>query len=296
MIKNIKQILDIATVQLKKCNLQTPQFDAEVLLAHTLKKSREFVLTHPEEKLTKLQIKNYKSKITRRSLDEPIAYIVGHKEFYGLDFIVNKHTLIPRPETELMVDEALAIINLKSILIDVGTGSGCIIVSIAKKLRAERDLRVSFIATDISKKALTIAKKNAKIHNVDEDITFLQGNLLDPIIKNYKLKIKNSSLLVIANLPYLSKSIYKASSPSVKKHEPKTALLAGKDGLALYRKLFKQLKTLSVSCCLPITVLCEISPEQKNIFEKEFKTVFPFSVITFLKDLSNKWRLAKCVL
>ena len=139
--------------------------DSEILLSLALAKPKEYILAHPENKISPAQIKKYYSFVERRSTGEPIAYIAGKKEFFGLDFIVDKNVLIPRPETELLVEHAIEkILNTKygmpDTIIDVGTGSGNIIISIAKNLPIKN--KTNFYAVDISKKSLEVAKKNAK--------------------------------------------------------------------------------------------------------------------------------------
>src|SRR6185369_16163043 len=148
--------------------------DIEILIASSLGKTREFVLTYPEYKITSHQSSVISKLMERRISGEPVAYLVGHKEFFGLDFIVNKHTLVPRPETEMMVEEALSELqaeNRKSKvhIADIGTGSGSIVVSIANQLKSN-DSDMTFYASDISSEALKIARKNAKSNGVGEKI------------------------------------------------------------------------------------------------------------------------------
>jgi len=237
-------------------------------------------------------------KIARRAKHEPIAYILGHKEFFGLEFRVDENTLIPRPETELLIEEVLQEFqdtrynpeysgqNTK--IIDVGTGSGNIIVSLAKNLESKK---IKFVGIDISEKALRIAKQNAKKNKVDKKIKFLKGSLLEPF-KKYSLLTTHYSLLILANLPYLSKKIYSSTPVDVKKYEPKSALISGTDGLNHYKKLFKQIKKIYVSCfMLNVTCFVEISPEQKPRIQKLIKIQFPEAKIEFKKDLAGKWRL-----
>ena len=151
---NIKKNLTKSTQKLQQNNIPTPRIDAEILLSHILKKPREYIFTHPEKQLTKSVVMRYALRVTRRIKGEPIAYITGHKEFYGLDFYVNKNVLVPRPETELMIDEALKLATRNSQLatiIDVGTGSGCIIISLAKNLKSKFHIsNFKILATDIS--------------------------------------------------------------------------------------------------------------------------------------------------
>ncbi|MFA7319361.1 MAG: peptide chain release factor N(5)-glutamine methyltransferase [Parcubacteria group bacterium] len=278
---------------LKKYASRIDRLDLELLIAYILKKPREFVLTHPEYELSPLKIKNLELKITRRQREEPLAYILGFREFFGLPFLVSPATLIPRPETELMVEEALAEVeSLKSkveSIIDIGTGSGNIIISIAKNLNTD----LKFFAIDISAEALRIAKRNAKKNNVAGKIKFLRGNLLEPFIKNSKLEIRNSRTIVLANLPYLSREIYNATLPTVKKYEPKSALYSPKEGLAHYEELFQQIKTLQKAICSShVTCYAEISPEQKAPMRKLIRRYFSGAKLEFRKDLAGKWRLA----
>jgi len=268
--------------------------DVELILAYFLKKTREFVLAHPEYKITRLQEKKIKKLISRRVKGLPIAYLTGHKEFYGLNFKVNKNVLIPRPETELMVEEALKLIvhnSQPTTLIDVGTGSGCIIITILKKLLTF-NFQLStfnFLAIDISEKTLAVAKKNAKLHSVNKQIKFLPGNLLNPLFKNSKLKIKNSKILILANLPYLTPAQIK-NSPSIK-HEPKLALKAGPDGLKYYKKLFQQINWLNINHQLSIICLCEIDPSQTQKIKTIIKKELPKATCQIKKDLRGLNRL-----
>ena len=255
-------------------------FDIELILAYVLKKSREFIIAHPEHKLTKSQITNSKLLIKKRLKGVPIAYLTGHKEFYGLNFKVNKNVLIPRPETELMVDETLKITNGKTIIADIGTGSGCIIITLAGLIK-----NCKLFGIDISEKALAVAKQNAKLNNAYKKIKFLKGDLLEPILKNKKFVIGNSSLVILANLPYLTPTQIK-NSPSIKR-EPKLALAAGSDGLKYYRRLFKQIKMLhNISY-----VLCEIDPSQTLKIKQLIKRELSETTIQIKKDLTGLNRL-----
>jgi len=311
---DIKQLLDDCAKQLKQNAIESSRLDAEVLLAHVLQKSREFILAHPQEKLSSLQIKNYKLKIKRRSLGEPIAYIIGHKEFYGLDFMVNKNVLIPRPETELLVECAIKNVRTyvrtkKIIVIDVGTGSGNIIISIADCFKDSlpagnqnnSNFRVGLIAIENSQKALGVAKQNAAENGVEEYITFLKGRYLNPVIQDPEVLAKawrskgildeKYHFLILANLPYLSEMIYNSAPVSVRNYEPKDSLLSGLDGLDDYRKLLNQIKVFTGLYGFPATVMLEISPEQKTPITKDIKSRFPKIKIKFFKDLAGKSRL-----
>ena len=271
--------------------------DIELIIANSLGKTREFVLMHPEYILRHSQAASIKLKLQRRLKGQPVAYITGHKEFYGLDFIVNKHTLIPRPETELMVEQVLELLRsmlrskLRNIaVIDVGTGSGCIAIAITNEFKNDKD--VSFYADDISSKALKSAKKNAQLNNVDKKIKFLHGDLLLPFFNKVK-KINHENIVITANLPYLSKEIYSSAPIDVKKYEPKTALYSPKAGLAHYEKLLKQINKITSTNNPRVTAFFEISPEQKKPLSEMVGKIFPSAKIKFAKDLAGKWRLCK---
>jgi release factor glutamine methyltransferase len=291
----------IADIQ-KKYSKIIDLLDFELIIAAVLKKPREFVLSHPEYKIPKFKIENLKLKISRRRRGEPLAYILGHKEFYGLDFKVSKNVLIPRPETELLVD--LAINNLqpttnnkqqKIVIIDVGTGSGNIIISIACSMKHATYNKIKLYGIDISKKALKVAKQNAKFHKVDKKIKFLKGDLLEPIIKKCYMLHVTCYMIIVANLPYVSKKIY-FSSPTIK-HEPRLALLSSKEGLLHYTKLLCQIKKLLVTCYMfHVTCFMEISPEQKTKLARMIKFYFPKAKMKFHRDLSGKWRACKVVI
>jgi release factor glutamine methyltransferase len=277
---------------LTKYHKQIDFLDIEILIAAAIGKPREFVLTHPEHKIPVTRNLKLETFIQRRLKNEPLAYILGQKEFYGLKFKVDKNTLIPRPETELIVENVLKLQPKNSAIIDVGTGSGNMIISLVKNLAGKN----TFFATDISSKALIIAKQNAHFHKVSNKIKFLHGNLLEPIIRNSKLKTRN--FIIVSNLPYLSSKIYSKISCDIKIYEPKIALYSPEAGLAHYKELFKQLETLQVSSCKPclpagrFQVFLEFSPEQKAPLKKAAQSIFPMCHMTFFKDLAGKFRVA----
>ncbi len=265
-----KAALKQATGFLAEAGIDSAWLDSELLLAFAIGTSRADVLTHDEKIITAAQARRFFALIKQRSRHTPLAYLTGHKEFYGLDFKVTKDTLVPRPESELMVDEALAAIDKQTVLIDIGTGSGCLIISTLKRSPIKP---AEAIAVDISKKALAVAKQNARRHELSKRIAFKKSDLLSALSFNRK-----TPLLILANLPYLTPEQMKETSI---KHEPKSALAAGRDGLLYYRRLAKQLKVI-----LNYTLLCEINPGQRNGFKK----IFPTAV--FKEDLSGKARLA----
>ncbi len=262
----------------------SPSLDAEVLFSFTLKKQKEFLYTHSEYQLTKNQRKKLNNLINRRVKGEPIAYITNTKEFHGLDFFINKNVLIPRPETELLVEEVInktlrqKIKKTKFKIADIGTGSGCIIISIAKSCKLKA---ISCYATDISKPALAVAKKNAKKHKVK--IKFLYGNLLEPL-KNKKIDI------VVANLPYGWQQWKNNTSARTSglKFEPQKALFAKENGLYLYYKFFEQIAKRRQK---PELILGEFDPRQKIGMQKSIKKHLPQYCLEIKKDLAKLDRM-----
>ncbi len=298
---NVKQILFSVVKRFRKYKIKSAELDAEILVSFALKKSREWVCANLDYKLSKNELNRIKKITERRIQNEPIAYIIKNREFYGLNFFVNKNVLIPRPETEFLVDETIKIINDKKIdnffIIDIGTGSGCIIIALTKNLIKSptseiRHLKSDFryLASDISKKAFCVARKNAKFHKVDKIIKFYRGNLLNPIIKDAKLKIKNSNLIIIANLPYLTANECKEKSI---RSEPKAALLGGTNGLKYYKKLFAQLSEFKIKNRIKkqINLVIEINPNQTKKICLMIKKIFPSAKIKIIKDLAQKNRI-----
>lgn len=257
------------------------------------KKTKEYLLAHPEYRLNFWQRCRKKYLLYLKKKGWPLAYLAGHKEFFGLDFLVNIHTLIPRPETELMVEETLRVIlsdneeSLKPpILIDVGTGTGCIPIAIAKKTT-----NITIFASDLSRGALCVAKNNAKKNEVK--IKFLYGDLLKPFFKkNNNLAIQqfgNSKIIITANLPYLTEKQF-ASELSIQK-EPKKALIAdNKNGLSLYKKLLEQIKSLKFSNAI---IFLEIDPSQNVDIKKIIHETIPKAIVEIKNDLAGRDRLVK---
>lgn len=299
----MSQIKTIATFQqLHNADLS---IDYDLIIAHVLMKERAFVLAHPEQILTQKQQEQISSRIKRRETGEPLAYILGTKEFYGYDFSVTRDTLIPRPETELIIDLILGNNTTKvapaqeKYFIDIGTGSGNIIITLAKQLvtgqqKTDND---QFIATDISPRALMIAKKNAQTHNVDKNISFFEGDLLRPIREKLSLIGRTSSVTVIANLPYVDTAIKETllsrDESQGLAYEPAEALWSQEYGLAHYKELLLQTKELTKHSRFPLTNYYEINPDQKEALQDEILAHFPTATITFHKDLANKWRICQ---
>ena len=278
--------MTVATLQKKYLPLLAPE-DFFLLVAHATKKEKVFLLAHPEYELTAEVLEQVEELLKRRLKHEPVAYIVGHKEFYGRQFLVTPHTLIPRPETELLVEAVLKVASKQkenTAILDIGTGSGNIIITLASELSQNKNF---FYGVDISPLTLTTAKKNAVRNNVKTKINFLESDLLENFSPH---QIKNHHLIITANLPYLSHEIYNASESDVRDYEPITALISERAGLDHYLRLLPQLRTLSQHA-LSMTFFFEISPEQSQEITREIEKIFPTATLATLQDLSGRDRL-----
>lgn len=276
-------------------------YDATLLIAHVIQKSREFVLTYPKHTLTQKQYDTTMHLIARRAAHEPLAYLTGHKEFFGREFKVTKDTLIPRPETELMVEDIIMHAKQNNskkksqYIFDIGTGSGNIIISLTKELSHLHlnNSSISFFSIDISSQALEIAKKNATTHKTEKEIIFIQSDLFENVSTSITKK-NNIDFIIAANLPYLSSDIYESSMEDVKNFEPKSALFSEENGLQHYRKLLSQLKDIFDRGFMQnMQIFFEISPEQKNDIEEIIRTIFPQASIETLTDLTGRPRLTR---
>ena len=209
--------------------------DAELLLLHTLQIPRTTLLAHPTRELSAAEESLYESLLQRRLHNEPIQYITGQQEFYGLPFKVTPAVLIPRPETEHLVEAVLQRLpqNQPLRIVDIGTGSGAIAIALAVHLP-----QAHITALDLSTEALAIASTNAQTNNVANRITFLQSDLLSAIANEGPYDA------IVSNPPYIPQTDHPTLHPEVRDHEPHTALFAGDEGLDIYRRLIPQAHTL----------------------------------------------------
>ncbi len=313
----ISQVLKDATKRLREHNIPSPSLDAEVLLSWVLKKDRAWLYANNDYALSFLKQHKFFRAITQRSHRVPLAYIIGAKPFFHSDLIVNKHTLIPRSETELMVEEAIRSLLTQQnpcTVIDIGTGSGAIIISVVKELRAQqKDISSwKFFATDISKNALWVAKRNAKKHGASDYITFLHGNLLKPLFfskdvrhplgcrtsatlgKKQPARHTTKNLYILANLPYLSEKQMHTLQPEIT-FEPQQALASGTDGLDHYRELVSHIQKMSVSDTL-VHCFFEIDPAQENKISAMVQESFPKNTSQIFTDLSENSRIFQLIL
>jgi len=221
----VEEIVKQASNRLKKENINSHQLDSELILSHIMDVSREFLILNAQLKIKKNTLKKYNFAILRRIKREPIAYITGKKEFWSENFLVNENTLVPRPETELMIYRVLKFFKNRTInVLDIGTGSGCVLLSILKNLNFSRGTGI-----DISSKAIKVATTNAKNLNLSNRTHF---KICD--IKNYNIGKYD---LIISNPPYIPSKDIKNLSKDIIDHEPKSALDGGTDGLDLIKKV-----------------------------------------------------------
>lgn len=252
----------------------TAQRDAELLLLHVAGITRADLLTHPERELTERQSDHYQAAITRRAHHEPVQHIVGKQEFYGRDFIVNRLVLIPRPETEHLVEAALAICPQPKCVLDIGTGSGILAITLALELPG-----TTVTATDISTAALAVAQKNAQQLDAGERIQFVVSDLFAALDDE-------QFDCIVSNPPYVATS--EVLEPQVREYEPATALYAGEDGLAIYCRLIPE----AVEHLAPGGhLLLEIGHGQRDSLQR-LLAQSGFEDIRFVNDLQGIPRVA----
>jgi release factor glutamine methyltransferase len=260
------------SVQLRA--LQTGRRDAELLLMHVMGCDRTYLLTHPDAQLTPEQAAAYESWIARRSRNEPVQYILGEQEFFGLKFRVTPAVLIPRPETEHLVEAALtrADHSTRVLIADVGTGSGAIAVALAHALP-----RAQVTALDISPAALAVARENVETHGVAERIEFVESDLLGAVAGE-------SFDLIVSNPPYVAED--ELLEPQVRYFEPGLALHAGPEGLDAYRRLIPQAHEALKSGGW---LLMEMGHDQRDALAEMLAS---WSDVSFMNDLQGIPRVA----
>jgi len=272
---NYQKILNNGINSLKISNIVNPELDSELLLSKALNKKREKILTNLKKEINKKQLDKFNLYLSRRKKKEPIAYILGFKYFWKYKFIINKSVLVPRPETEQIVEETLNYLsdNESKKILDIGTGSGCIIVSVLK----ERS-KCKAIAIDISSKALKVAKTNAKIHHLENKIKFIN---IDIDKFNY-----NKYDLILSNPPYISNIDLIRLDDDIRIYEPRESLSGGLDG---YEEITKVIEKSSKLLKNNGKLIVEIGDTQKNNVLKLLKNN-GFYINKTGKDLSGRDR------
>jgi release factor glutamine methyltransferase len=272
---NIENTLNQGVNILKANNILNPNLDSEILLCESIKKDKKHIILNSKEILNSKQLDNFNSFIDRRKNGEPIAYLINKKEFWKDEFFVNKDVLIPRPDTEMIIEQVLKIYPMKSQLqvLDIGTGSGCIILSIIKE-------RHNFYGTgiDISKKSIKVSKINAKQLNLTNRVKFIHSSVDNFTNGKYDLIVSNPPYIELLSLKYLEKNIVN--------FEPKLALSGGIDG---YSKIRKVISKASILIKKNGKFILEIGFNQKNKV-KEILKKEGFYVNKSIKDYGNNDR------
>lgn len=284
----LSQALQSVTQTLRGARIDDASVEAELLLGHVLGMSRTGLYTEPEKPLTSAEAERLRDLVGRRLDGEPAAYILGHCEFYGIDFYVDSRTLIPRPETELLVEEAIELARRisrqgkQTIIADIGTGCGAIAISLALALP-----QAKIYATDISTAALKVAEANCRRHGVNGRVELLQGNLLEPLPRAVDV--------IVANLPYVKGCEVADLSSEIRDHEPTIAWAGGRDGLDKIREMLEQVRVKRSACFGegPAYLLLEIGQGQGEMVTSLVNDCFPQASIGLVSDPGGVERVVK---
>ena len=279
----IQKLLNWVTQFLTDKGIDSPRLSAELLLSHVLGLKRIELYTQYNQAVGKQELDKLRELVKRAGQHEPIAYLVGKTEFYSMELNVTPDCMIPRPETELLVQRAIEFLRTRNgiqYVCDLCTGSGCIAVAIAKNFPNAR-----ILATDICDAALSVAATNVEKHQLQDKITLLSGDLFDPIIP--QLDVCKFDLIV-CNPPYVSSGEYEKLDKNVKNYEPRLALFAGEDGMDIYRRIIDKVD----SYLKPDAVLIlEIGYAQRPAIKELLKQTGIFTEIKIEKDLHNNDRI-----
>ena len=268
------EIIKIGSNLLKEKKIPSYILDSEMLLSKALNKTRENILVNLDKKVNERNVEIFKKYLQRRSSNEPMAYIMEEKEFWSMKFNVNRKTLIPRPETELLVDKLLRMYNKKKIsILDIGTGSGCIIISLLCSLNKSNGTGI-----DVSNSAILVAKKNATKFKLFDRIKFLNKSLENVFGKKFDL--------IVSNPPYIERKNMKNLSEDIKRYEPRMALDGGNDGLDLIKKvIYKSKDILKIKGTLALEIGNEqIKKVSKILIDNKFR------IKHVIKDYKNNVR------
>ena len=232
MSLSIAQAIQEASQALREAGVSEARRDASSLLVHVTRRDQTFLIAHDDEELKADEIEQYRQAVERRTSGEPLQYITGHQEFFRLDFEVTPDVLIPRPETELLVEAALKILDEANatppLICDVGTGSGCILISILHEEKGARG-----VGLDVSTRALRVAARNAARLGVSERIELIESDCFDALAPDAKFE------MIVSNPPYVAEKDLRGLQREVREHEPRVALSPGADGLSIIRKILR---------------------------------------------------------
>jgi release factor glutamine methyltransferase len=280
----IQKLLNWVAEYLGRQGVDSPRLSAELLLSHVLGMKRIELYTHSGKALTGQQVDRLQELAERAGQHEPIAYLTGKTEFYSLELNVTRDCMIPRPETELLVERAIEFLQLRSgseVVCDLCTGCGCIAIAIAKNCQ-----RAQIVATDISDDALRVAAQNVQKYQLGDRIELLCGDLFEPVTPRLA---GDKFDLIVCNPPYVSAAEYEALAKNVRDYEPKLALFAGADGLDICRRVIQEsgafLKPGGV-------VMLEIGSSQRQAVKELLEQTGTFAEIRIEKDFQNHDRIA----
>ncbi|MEK7648853.1 MAG: peptide chain release factor N(5)-glutamine methyltransferase [Patescibacteria group bacterium] len=278
----IFQALGESQKLLKKAAISTSQLDSEVLLAHILKVERSYLFAHSEQSFSKKQLQGFRGFIKKRAQRVPCAYLVGYKEFYGSAFFVNSSVLIPRPDTEVLVEcvsRYLLEYPEKKNILDIGTGSGCIAITLALQ-----HPKLNLVGTDISSKALSLARKNVKHFGCEKRVRILRANLYPASPKRFDI--------IVSNPPYLSTKEYSTALKKYPelKYEPRGSLVAKDNGRALLDAI---IKTCGNHLDKNGIIFLEIGSVQRLYIKTAIKKYLPSASVVFHRDLAGRTRVAE---
>jgi release factor glutamine methyltransferase len=270
----ILDVINKTTPFFEKQGIESPRLNIELLLAHVLQKKRLALYLEFERELDEATLERLREMVKRRAAGEPLQYITGETEFCGLKFAVDRRVLIPRPETELLVEKVAE--RKPKTIVDVGTGSGCIAVSLAVKLP-----EAEIVAIDASEDALVVAESNAKRHGVEKKIRFLRSDLLDGLPSSSRVDV------IVSNPPYIASGDLAGLPKEVRDFEPVQALVAGEDGLEIFRRLAKTAgRVLTPEGCAALELGAGQRVAVEELFVKE-----NFVVADVVKDLQGHERV-----
>lgn len=285
----IAQLLKLGKEKLMNSKVDTPQLDAEVILCHLLKVERIQLHMYPEREISQEICQKFIEAVEKRQSSMPVQYIVNQQEFMGLDFYVDERVLIPRGDTEILVEEVIQLYRRdfagqRVKLMDIGTGSGAITISLAKLIELSE-----VVSIDISEGALQVARKNAERHQVQDRITFYEGSLFKPL---QQMKEKKSFHFIVSNPPYIPSETVRTLSPQVKDFEPSNALDGGEDGLDFYRSIVEEAPIYLMN---DGWLVFEIGYDQ-GLAVKELMEQRGFEQVEVIKDYADLDRVVKGIL
>jgi release factor glutamine methyltransferase len=281
----VSNLIHWASKILRGHGIDSPRLDAEVILSHLLNCKRIDLYVNPDKTVEKTTVASYKKAIQKRAQRVPLQYIINRAEFMSLDFYVDERVLIPRPETELLVEaviERSQILSRKNdiIVVDIGVGSGNIAIALAKKIG-----NVRIFAVDISPDALAVARFNAQRHEVLDKITFLCGDIFKPL-EGYGIESKVN--FIVSNPPYVSSDEFDTLQKEVRDYEPYVAIVSDQDGLQMFRRIISQANTWLKPGSF---IIFEVGEKQAHQVAQLLEDAGCFKKLEFMKDYQHIYRI-----